>query len=308
MVKKTPLSAYLKLIEIRSKLISIFPCLTGTLYAYWRYHQVHLDLLVVYFIAMLLFNITEDTNMNYEDYKRAPEATVADYRRHVNIIGKAGLSLKAVQRFIAVMFLISAVLGVWLTVKTGWPLLVMGLFSFVVGYCYADGPYPLSKTPTGEFFSGFTMGFVIYLLAVYVNAFDVMTLDWRSVGQVLIASGILQATTANIMLANNIADEREDYTLGRKTILYYWHRSGAIRLFIGLYWLGIGSMSVAAFLGWLPRLTLLTLLSVPLVVQQARSFIAKPSKTETFIASVKINVILAGIQLVTMGLGIWLRI
>ena len=160
------LSVFLELVEIKAKTASVFPFLLGTLFAWYHYHTLHIAELLVFFVAMLLFNMAVDANDNYQDYKRSERTEALRFREKTNIIGVHYLNPSMIGWMVVGMMVTSGVLGLWMVSRTGWPLLVMGLFSFAVGYGYAGGPRPISATPYGEFFSGFTIGLVIFLIAV----------------------------------------------------------------------------------------------------------------------------------------------
>ncbi|MCX2454925.1 1,4-dihydroxy-2-naphthoate polyprenyltransferase [Lacticaseibacillus nasuensis] len=301
-------SVFFELVEIKAKTASVFPFLMGTLYAWYHWHQLHWLELVVFFVAMLLFNMAVDANDNYQDYRRATRTTALQFREQTNIIGREHLNPSLIGWLIVGMMTVSGALGLWMVSRTGWPLLVMGLFSFAVGYCYAGGPRPISTTPVGEFFSGFTMGFVIWLIAVYVNVFDVAAFDWALVGRVFVASGLAQGAIAALLLANNIADEAEDKQLKRRTIVYYLGRQRSLRFFAALYTVGFLALIVAAVVGWLPRLSLLTLVTVPLVWRNVRGFAAKPVKRLTFKLAIQNLFVTTLAQVVFMALGVALHV
>lgn len=295
---------FFELVEIKAKTASVFPFLMGTLYAWYHYHTLHLPELIVFFIAMLLFNMAVDANDNYQDYRRAQREEAEAFRQKTNIIGREHLNPSLIGWLIVVMMTVSGALGLWMVSRTGWPLLWLGLFSFAVGYCYAGGPRPISSTPYGEFFSGFTMGFVIFLIAVYVNAFSVAPFNWAFVWPVLLASGLAQGAIAALLLANNIADEEEDKQLNRRTIVYYLGRKRSLRFFAGLYIAGFAALIIAVGLRILPWLTLLTLVTVPIVIRNVRTFAKRPVKTETFPLAIKSLFLTTLAQVVFMALGV----
>ncbi|MFX4053976.1 1,4-dihydroxy-2-naphthoate prenyltransferase, partial [Streptococcus suis] len=66
--------------------------------------------------------------------------------------------------------LVSLLLG-W---RTSWLLLPMGGLCFLIGILYTFGPIPLSRMPLGEVFSGVTMGFCIFFLAVFIQQPDLL--------------------------------------------------------------------------------------------------------------------------------------
>lgn len=299
-------AVFFELVEIKAKTASVFPFLLGSLYAWYHYHTVHPVILVTFFVAMLLFNMAVDANDNYQDYRRATRESALHFREATNIIGREGLNPSLIGWLIVGMMTVSGALGLWMVALTGWPLLVMGLFSFAVGYGYAGGPRPISTTPFGEFFSGFTMGFVIWLIAVYVNVYPLGVFDWPLIGRVFVASGLAQGAIAALLLANNICDEVEDKQLNRRTIVYYLGRRRSLIFLVALYCIGFLSLVVAAGLNWLPRWSLLTLLTVPLVWKNCRAFAAQPVKRLTFRLAVQNLLVTTLALVVTTAIGVWL--
>ena len=131
------ISVFLELVEIKAKTASVFPFLLGTLFAWYHYHTLHIPELLVFFVAMLLFNMAVDANDNYQDYRRSEKTEALHFREKTNIIGVNHLNPSMIGWMVVAMMVTSAVLGLWMVSRTGWPLLVMGLFSFAVGYGYA---------------------------------------------------------------------------------------------------------------------------------------------------------------------------
>ncbi|MFD1672389.1 1,4-dihydroxy-2-naphthoate polyprenyltransferase [Agrilactobacillus yilanensis] len=296
------LRIFLELVEIKAKTASVFPFLLGTFYAWYHYHTIHLVPLVLFFLAMLLFNMAVDAHDNYQDYKRATKAH--DYREKTNIIGVNQLDPQKIGLMTLTMMLVAAVLGLIIVAKTGWPLLFMGLWCFLVGWFYAAGPRPISGTPFGEFASGFTMGFMITLIAVYINSYDQVAFNWTLIWQVLLASGLAATMIASLLLANNFCDAEEDIQLGRKTIVYYIGVKNSLRFYVALEILGYLSLIAAVWLQLLPWLTLLTLLTVFPVTKNTRQLLAKQVKKETFPFAIKNLFITTLALVVTFGLGL----
>ncbi|WP_461215033.1 1,4-dihydroxy-2-naphthoate polyprenyltransferase [Lacticaseibacillus sp. GG6-2] len=295
------LRTFLEIIEIKAKTASIFPFLLGGLYSWYHYQRFRPLELIICFIAVVLFNMAVDVDDNYQDYLRASNTQAFHYRLKTNIIGREHLSLTTVRWLIIGLTSVSALIGLWLTSRTGWPLLILGLFSFAVGFGYSGGPRPLSSTPFGELFSGFTMGFVIWLIAIYVSLGH---LDWALCWRVYWSSGLVQGAIAALLLANNIADEDEDIALKRHTIVYYLGRRRASWLFGALYACGYISQIAAVWAGWLPKLCLLTLLTAIPVSIKVRGFLKHPVKRETFVFAIQNLLIITATECVTMALGV----
>ena len=299
------LGIFLELVEIKAKIASIWPFLLGMIFVQANYQHVNWGVTALFFIAMLLFNMAVDINDNYQDYTKAGNQA-AEWKKHTNIIGVHQLSVRRIFMLMAGLAVVAGVIGLYLVWKTGWPLLLMGVFCFLVGYAYAGGPRPLSGTPTGEFFAGFTMGYMIMLITVYLNLYNTQYFSWMLMGRVLLASGIAIMAIAALLLANNICDAQEDLALNRKTIVYYLGVRGALWLFAGFYVVGYLSLIASVWLGDLPAWSLLALISVPLVVKNIRGLFRVQVKKETFILAVRSLAILALTTTLAEGLGLWL--
>ncbi|VTS15571.1 UbiA prenyltransferase family protein [Streptococcus porcinus] len=294
---------FLELVEMKAKTASVLPFLIGLCFSYYYYGSVHLFWVLLFFIAMFCFNMFVDVWDNYNDYKNAINL---DYQAKTNIIGRENLSLKLIEQMMAIFLFISATIGILLTMMVGWPLLVMGLFCFAVGILYSYGPKPLSSLPLGEFFSGFTMGFMISLICVYLNTYDNFRWDFATLGAIFLISLPNTLWIANLMLANNLCDKEEDESNHRYTLVHYTGLQGGLVLFalgnimamlaiIGQYTLGLAPMTV-----------LLCLFLVPFIYKQTYLLWQKQVKKETFICAVRILALGSLTQVVTYFIGILL--
>ncbi len=210
---------FFELVELKAKTASVLPFLLGICFSWYQYGRLHVGYVLIFFIAMFIFNMAVDILDNYNDYHHATE--VHDYKEKTNIIGRENLSLPLIRKMIFWMILVSALMGIGLSFIVGWPLLIMGLYCYLIGIFYSSGPKPLSSLPLGEVFSGFTMGFMITLIVS-----TLIRLKF-SIGQQLIYGGFFLVALpntcyiANLMLANNICDLEEDENNKRYTLVHY---------------------------------------------------------------------------------------
>ncbi|WP_419959356.1 1,4-dihydroxy-2-naphthoate polyprenyltransferase [Psychrobacillus sp. BM2] len=221
---------------------SFAPVFLGTMIALY---EAKIDWLL--FIAMLLacLLIQAATNMfnEYYDFVRG-----LDSEESVGIGGaivRNGVKPKTVMQLALLLYLIAAVLGLYICYESSWLLLVVGAVSMAVGYFYTGGPYPISSTPFGELFSGLFMGMLIVLIAVYIQ-----------VGSVPVFAVLLSVPSAllvaGIMLSNNIRDLVEDTAGGRKTMAILVGRKNAITI--------LASYFVLSYL-WIIGLVLLQIIT-----------------------------------------------
>lgn len=303
------LPTFLKLVEIQTKIASVFPFLIGILFVNYRFGSFHLMNTIIFFVAMLCFDLTTTAINNYMDYLKASSEV---YRRERNIIGQKQIAESTVILTIVSLLVFASSLGIWLVSRTDLFVLFVGMLCFAIGIFYTFGPIPLSRMPLGEVFSGVAMGFGIVFLAVYVNAYDqgIVQLIWegRTVSfyadlvllfEIVLISLPCIFTIANLMLANNICDLEEDIDNHRYTLPYYIGKKYAVWLFNALYALSFVALILAVLLNLLPPLLLFILLVGYPVYQQVQKFNQKQEKTETFIVAVK-NLVLVNASFVAL--------
>ena len=296
------LPVFLELVEFKAKTASVLTFFIGICYSWYNYGSIHLGYVVLYFIAMLIFNMAVDILDNYNDYHHATE--VHDYKEKTNIIGREQLSLPFVFRLMIGMIVVSAVMGIVLAYFVGWPLFWMGLYCYLIGIFYSSGPRPLSSLPLGEFFSGFTMGFMISLICVYLNTYE--TFQWNSatLGGIFLIALPNTLWIANLMLANNICDLEEDENNNRYTLVHYLGKSQGLLLFVLLNIIAFVAILTAVVLHLAPWTMLLTFLVLPFVWKQTKLFMHKQIKRETFVCAVKILAVGACAQVISFAIGL----
>lgn len=96
--------------------------------------------------------------------------------------------------------------------------------------------------------------------------------------KVLLTSGIAVFAIGNIMLANNLCDADEDKTLNRKTIVFYFGKPVMLRVFVFDIVAGYLCLIVSVALGYLPVMSLLVLLSIPIIYRNTKVFMTKQVK------------------------------
>ena len=296
------LAAFLKLVEIRTKIASFTPFILGNLYLLYHYSNFNsLNFLLLFFSLFTVDMGTTAVN-NYQDFIRAEKKEGFNYEEH-NAVVNFNLSKKTVKKVIFILFFLAVVSGLLLYLKTDVIVLVIGFISFIIGILYTSGPVPISRTPLGEIFSGFTMGFFITFLTVYIHNLNLVNLNFDSgililqfeyieIIKIFIFSLPLIFGIANIMLANNICDIEDDLANNRYTLPIYISHSSSLKLFNYLYYLSYLSIITAVIFKILPLISLLSLTTIFFVQKNINRFNKKKKKKETFILAVKNFVII----------------
>ncbi|MCP0885870.1 prenyltransferase [Ligilactobacillus sp. WILCCON 0076] len=293
---------FLELVEMKAKTASVLPFLIGLCFSYYYYGSIHITYVILYFIAMFLFNMAVDVLDNYNDYHHAVD--VNDYKKNTNIIGRENLSVRSIFLLMISMATASAVIGFILAWFVGWPLLIMGGFCFAIGVFYSSGPKPLSSLPLGEFFSGFTMGFMISLICVYLNTYHHFSWSFENLGLIFLISLPNTLWISNLMLANNLCDKEEDEKNQRYTLVHYIGVKGGLWLFTISNIVALLAIICEYIVGIAPITILFSLLLIPFVYKQTKLLWRKQVKKETFVCGVKILALGSVVQVATYFLGI----
>ena len=288
MKKYSIIQKFNALVQIQTIIISALPYIIGSLMASYYYHHFNLSYCLWLFLAVISFHLAVNGHNQYTDYLRYKKNHVTSYN---NILEKFNISQKWARNVIILLTLVSATIGIILSFKVGWIILLIGFFSYLIGYCYSGGPYPILKTPFGEPASGITMGYNITLLGIYVNIYNIHPFDSFFWAKAIIVACPAIFVIANVMLANNICDVEEDVKIGRKTLPFYIGRKNALIVLCIYYVLAYIFLILSVVLHYLPTLALGSLLTIPLVYRSTRTFVKDPHKETTF-KGILMNVLL----------------
>lgn len=119
-----------------------------------------------------------------------------------------------------VVFGLAVLVGLYLVIHAGWPILVIGLLSIAFGLLYTAGPYPLGYNGLGEIFVLVFFGPVAVAGTYYVNT---LTMSMPAI----IAGFIPGLFSVGILTVNNLRDLDGDKLSGKRTLAVRCGRSFA---------------------------------------------------------------------------------
>lgn len=153
-------------------------------------------------------------------------------------------------------FGLAALIGVYLVLEGGWPIVIIGLLSIAAGLAYTGGPFPLGYNGLGDLFVFIFFGLVAVGGTYYVQAGLVSLAAWAAAVPV----GLLATA---ILVVNNLRDIDTDRAAGKKTLAVRLGARGVqmeyTLLVVGAYacpllmWL-TGTSTVWVLLAWLSLL------------------------------------------------------
>ncbi len=189
------------------------------------------------------------------------QAATAQYRPHPLVEGK--LASRHVATVAAMLYVLSALIGIWLAALSGWQLLVIGVIGAFASITYTAPPLKYKYSALGEI-SVFLMWGPLMVAGAYFVQCRVFSMQafWIS-----LPFGLLVAL---VLLANNIRDISHDRSKGILTLAIVLGQRNGLLLFgllIALAYLGVLGMSLWGPLGLWP---LLVLLSMPLALRLIR--------------------------------------
>lgn len=241
---------------------SFAPVFLGTMIAI-NYTDIHWGLFLAMLIASLLIQAATNMFNEYYDFARG-----LDNEKSVGIGGaivRNGVKPKTVLSLALFLYLIAAVIGIWICAQTSWWLLVVGGAAMAIGYLYTGGPYPIAYTPFGELFSGVVMGYLIVIIAFYIQTMSVTV----EASLLAVPSTLLVAA---IMMTNNIRDMVGDAASGRKTLVILTGRPAGVAILASFFAISYLWILALVIFNDLTPWTLLVFLSAPKALNVVKTF------------------------------------
>jgi len=230
---------------------AVAPVLVGTAVAYRAGHVRPLPFLAA-LVAAVLIQIGANFANDLFDFKKGADTAA---RLGPTRVTQSGLvSPRGVAIATALAFGLATLIGLYLVLVGGWPILLVGLASIVAAICYTGGPYPLGYHGLGDIFVFVFFGVVAVTGTYYVQA-GALSLP------ALVASVPMGLLITAILVVNNVRDIDTDRLAGKRTMAvrmgrrwtrrYYGALVGGSYLFPLILWL----IGAASWLFWLPLLT-----------------------------------------------------
>ena len=155
-------------------------------------------------------------------------------------------------------FILALIMGIFLTLHRGWPIVLLGLIGFIGGYFYTAPPFQYKYRALGLPLVFVLMGPVMVGGAYYAvtGTFD---------ANLLVVSVPVGLLVTAILHGNEWRDVAEDTRHGFTTFSAQVGRDAAHWVYVMLVLGAYVAVGLAVMVGALPKLALLTLLSLPLL-------------------------------------------
>ncbi len=237
------LQQFNRIIEIRTKIISIGTFLSGTIYTLLLHREFSYTRFFIMMVAVLCVDMGTTGFNSYFDFKSGTDTADLNYEKD-KVLVHEGVSPAVALGISLALFFVAAICGLILGYLTHFLLIIVGAICMGVGFFYTGGPYPISRTPFGEIFAGGFLGVVLFLISFYVQS---LTLTLESV----IVSLPLLLLIGMILTINNTCDKVSDIKAGRKTLTIILTSKMNMHLIEGEFY---GAFFYAIVLGFTPLL------------------------------------------------------
>jgi 1,4-dihydroxy-2-naphthoate octaprenyltransferase len=191
------------------------------------------------------------------------------------------LSARQVLMWSLSFYLIGVVIGLYLTLARGWPVLWLGVAGVFIAFFSSAPPFKLQYRGhgLGELATGIGSGPLIVLGSYYVQA-------QRFTYEALFASIVAGCLGAALIWVNEFPDYEADRAVGKNTLVVVLGRERAVWGYVALLIATYGVIVAGVARGVFPYTMLLALLSLPLAYRALRGVVRFHSNTQMLIPSI----------------------
>ncbi|HUJ90176.1 MAG TPA: prenyltransferase [Syntrophorhabdales bacterium] len=226
------------------------------------YGPVHWARYILTLLGMVFMQAGANVLNDYFDYKNKVDTS--------HVPGSFGTGGRAIARnllspgqvlILGLLFYVFTLpIGIYLTVKVGLPVLILGLIGFSLGFFYTGSPIGFKYYALGE-----PAVFLVWGPLMVSGAYYVQRSSFS--GQPVWVSVPVGILVALILFANNIRDLASDTHARVRTIATILRKEGAVKLYRSLIFASYGITLLLIAAGQLSLWALITLISLPLALK-----------------------------------------
>ncbi len=213
-------------------------------------------------IAAVLLHIGTNVVNEIYDVRKGIDSITSPRASHALLKGR--LSEREAFTLATVAFTGCVAIGVWLVAARGWPVAVFGVLGLIGGLGYTAPPLEYKFHALGPPLVFLLMGPLMVVGSYYVSS---GTFTWAA----LVASLPVGLLVTAILHGNEWRDVSEDARAGISTLSIRAGRRFAHELYLTLVIGAYLVLALAVALGALPPLSMLAMLSLPLLVRAVRA-------------------------------------
>jgi len=160
--------------------------------------------------------------------------------------------------------MLAALIGLYLLVKGGWPVVFIGMTAILAVLGYSGGPFPLASHGLGDLFVFIFFGLTAVCGTYYVQATGITWL-------VVVMASVVGFPITAILVINNLRDIHTDQKVDKNTLAVILGERRTKIEYALLLILSYGVLLIVWLAAWVSAWILLPLLSLPWAVSLLRT-------------------------------------
>ncbi len=193
----------------KTLLASVSPVLLGLGLSYFTIKSIDWTIGLLTLLSALLMQIATNLANDYIDFEKGVDN--ANRLGPVRVSSSGLISIEKMKKALILSLLLAFICGIYLMIKGGIVIVLMGFCALYFSYGYSGGPYPLSYLGLGEVAAFIFFGVVAVTGTFYLQTKS-MNLD------ALYLSFIAGAFSSAILAVNNLRDIESDRQTKKRTI------------------------------------------------------------------------------------------
>ncbi len=221
------------------------------------------------FLGALLLQIGANLANDVFDFEKGADQ---DGRLGPMRVTQAGLlSPTAVKTGMWLAFGLAAICGIYMTLVSGWFILLIGLMAILAAIAYTGGPFPYGYKGLGEIFVFIFFGFAAVCGTYYAQT--------KTISQLAVLSSIpVGLLIVGILVVNNVRDYESDKAANKRTLAVRFGLEWARQEFVSIVILAFVIVVLLSISDIATPWLLLTWLSLPLVFSTSSSVLNQRGK------------------------------
>ena len=193
-------------------------------------------------------------------------------------------------------FAAALAVGVYLTVRGGWPILAFALLGGAAAIFYVAPPIRWAYRGLGELVIALSYGPWMVLGSLYLHT---RALSWEALFASLVPGCLIMA----LAVVNAIPDYHQDRLVGKRNLVVRLGRRRAVWLYLALAAGGLLVVPAGVATGIFPVSCLVALVALPLLVASGRAALASYETPRAFVPAVRriVGCYLVAVALFTVG-------
>ena len=227
----------------------------------WRDGYFQLEAALACLFTALLLQIGSNLANDVFDFERGTDTP--ERLGPVRVTQAGLLTPSQVKYGMAVVFVLAALLGLYLASLGGWPIIIIGIAAILSAIAYTGGPFPLGYYGLGDLFVFIFFGLASVAGTYFVQASFVSSAAWW----MTIPPGLI--ITA-ILVVNNLRDLENDRKAGKHTLAVILGEKATKTQYLICMVAAYLVLPLAASMGVIPWSALLAWFSLPLAMRATR--------------------------------------